>query len=128
MLVAFLATSLTSCLTYEEVEFVGVKNVDVESFSMKEAVIKVTVQVKNPNKYKIKITNSDLDLYPEPLRAEIDSINAVIYENVNNGVYRCGFARSQAAYETAYESLFATIEELFGLKMDWGKLERIGRI
>ena len=63
MIAVFFAVSLSSCLTYEEVEFVGVKDVDVESFSMKEAVVKVTVQVKNPNKYKIKITNSDLDLF-----------------------------------------------------------------
>ncbi len=55
---------------------------------------------------------ADRDYYPGPLRAEIDTINAVVYETVNNGVYRCGFARSQAAYESAYDALFATLDEL----------------
>ena len=54
----------------------------------------------------------DTDYYPEPLRAEIDRINDLVYANVNNGVYRCGFARSQAAYEAAYDALFATLDEL----------------
>jgi putative glutathione S-transferase len=52
------------------------------------------------------------DYYPAPLRAEIDAINAVVYERVNNGVYRCGFASSQAAYERAFDLLFATLDEL----------------
>jgi putative glutathione S-transferase len=52
------------------------------------------------------------DYYPAPLRGEIDRINALVYANVNNGVYRCGFARSQAAYEAAYDTLFATLDEL----------------
>ncbi len=52
------------------------------------------------------------DYYPTPLRSEIDRINALVYSNVNNGVYRCGFARSQAAYEAAYDALFATLDEL----------------
>jgi putative glutathione S-transferase len=46
------------------------------------------------------------------LRAEIDRINDLIYANVNNGVYRCGFARTQEAYEAAYDALFATLDEL----------------
>jgi putative glutathione S-transferase len=52
------------------------------------------------------------DFYPKHLRAEIDRINAQVYANVNNGVYRCGFARSQAAYDEAYDALFATLDEL----------------
>ena len=51
------------------------------------------------------------DFYPKQLRAEIDRINAEVYANVNNGVYRCGFARTQAAYEEAYDALFATLDE-----------------
>ena len=50
--------------------------------------------------------------YPAPLRAEIERINEIVYANVNNGVYRCGFARSQEAYETAYDALFATLDDL----------------
>ena len=52
------------------------------------------------------------DLYPEPLRDEIDEVNHGIYTEVNNGVYRCGFAGSQEAYESAYDRLFAKLDEL----------------
>ncbi len=58
------------------------------------------------------IAGDDTDYYPPPLRADIDRLNDVIYRTVNNGVYRCGFARSQEAYETAYDALFATLDEL----------------
>ena len=53
-----------------------------------------------------------VDFYPRELRAEIDQLNALIYPNVNNGVYRCGFATTQEAYDEAFESLFATLDEL----------------
>jgi putative glutathione S-transferase len=52
------------------------------------------------------------DLYPESLRQEIDGLNDVIFHDVNNGVYKCGFARSQEAYELAYDTLFARLDEL----------------
>ncbi len=52
------------------------------------------------------------DFYPPHLRAEIDRVNAQVYATVNNGVYRCGFARSQAAYDEAYDALFATLDEI----------------
>ena len=52
------------------------------------------------------------DLYPEPLRAEIDGRSEGIYHDVNNGVYKCGFASSQAAYQQAYQALFARLDEL----------------
>jgi len=52
------------------------------------------------------------DLYPEALRAEIDATNDFVYPNVNNGVYRCGFATTQEAYEEAFESLFAALDAL----------------
>lgn len=58
------------------------------------------------------VASSDADFYPAPLRAEIDAINATVYETVNNGVYRCGFATGQAAYEEAFDALFATLESL----------------
>lgn len=51
-------------------------------------------------------------LYPEPLRAEIDDVAARIYTEVNNGVYRCGFAGSQRAYERAYDRLFTALDWL----------------
>ncbi|GAA0604176.1 glutathione S-transferase C-terminal domain-containing protein [Kutzneria viridogrisea] len=52
------------------------------------------------------------DLYPEPLRAEIDAVVEPIFRYVNNGVYRCGFATSQQRYEQAYEGLFAELDRL----------------
>jgi putative glutathione S-transferase len=76
--------------------------------------------VSNESSEIIRMLNSefdawgreDLDFYPEPLRAQIDAINEVVYANVNNGVYRCGFAGTQEAYERAYDALFATLDEL----------------
>ncbi|HEX6473417.1 MAG TPA: glutathione S-transferase family protein [Streptosporangiaceae bacterium] len=52
------------------------------------------------------------DLYPPELRREIDQINEVVYHKVNNGVYKAGFARSQHAYEEAFDALFGTLDEL----------------
>jgi putative glutathione S-transferase len=52
------------------------------------------------------------DLEPPELRAEIDAVNELVYENVNNGVYRAGFATSQEAYEEAFTALFRTLAEL----------------
>lgn len=58
------------------------------------------------------LTDSHFDLYPQELRAEIDEINARVYETVNNGVYRAGFATSQIAYEQAYSTLFESLDWL----------------
>ena len=52
------------------------------------------------------------DLYPQALRPEIDAINAVVYETVNNGVYRSGMATSQQAYHDAVSRAFATLDDL----------------
>jgi len=54
------------------------------------------------------------DYYPEPLRDEIDEINARVYSTVNNGVYKTGFATTQEAYEEAVEPLFESLEWLDG--------------
>ena len=56
--------------------------------------------------------DAGLDLYPQTLRAEIDRVNELVYNKINNGVYRVGFARTQAAYEHAFDALFATLDEL----------------
>jgi putative glutathione S-transferase len=56
--------------------------------------------------------DATLDFYPVPLRGEIDAINAMVYDRVNNGVYKCGFATTQEAYEEAFEALFAALDEL----------------
>lgn len=52
------------------------------------------------------------DYYPAPLRPEIDVVNARIYETLNNGVYKCGFATTQMAYEEALGPLFETMDWL----------------
>jgi putative glutathione S-transferase len=76
--------------------------------------------VNNESSEIIRMLNSEFgalgaeptDFYPKHLRAEIDRINAQVYTNVNNGVYRSGFARSQTAYDEAYDALFATLDEI----------------
>jgi putative glutathione S-transferase len=78
--------------------------------------------VNNESSEIIRIFNasplaSGPDLYPAELREEIDAINHRVYETVNDGVYRSGFARSQAAYEHAVRALFESLdwlEELLG--------------
>jgi len=52
------------------------------------------------------------ELYPEHLRNDIDQLNDVIFHDINNGVYKCGFAHSQEAYEAAFNRLFSRLDEL----------------
>ena len=76
--------------------------------------------VNNESSEIIRMLNSEfdaftdvrLDLYPEALRDEIDELEGEVYTNVNDGVYKCGFARSQAAYDEAVNALFDTLERL----------------
>jgi len=56
-----------------------------------------------------------LDLYPEELRQEIDSLNEWVYDTVNNGVYKCGFAMTQTAYEANVVPLFNSLDRLEGV-------------
>jgi len=56
--------------------------------------------------------HADIDFYPEALREEIDAINEIVYDDVNNGVYRAGFATKQEAYERAFDQLFITMDDL----------------
>lgn len=56
--------------------------------------------------------NAALDLYPEDLKSAIAEWNDKIYHTVNNGVYRCGFAQSQEAYDQACDELFTTLNEI----------------
>jgi len=76
--------------------------------------------VNNESSEIIRMLNSSFDAftevttdyYPEQLRQQIDAINQPIYDNINNGVYRCGFATTQAAYEKAFARLFAELEQV----------------
>lgn len=64
---------------------------------------------------------ADLDLYPEAHRQTIDRLNSLVYQRVNNGAYKAGFARSQFAYERAYARYFAALDWLEArlLERDW---------
>ncbi|KAG5643397.1 hypothetical protein DXG03_000975 [Asterophora parasitica] len=53
-----------------------------------------------------------VDLYPQELRTEIDKINALVYEKINNGVYRVGLVQAQTAYENAVRELFGALDEV----------------
>lgn len=53
-----------------------------------------------------------LDLYPAPPHAEIDAVKALVYADINNGVYKCGLASSQAAYEEAFDAVFDALDEI----------------
>ncbi|NET04079.1 MAG: glutathione S-transferase family protein [Symploca sp. SIO2B6] len=77
--------------------------------------------VNNESAEIIMILNSEfnefaknplLNLYPKELKEKIDLWNEKIYHTVNNGVYRCGFAQTQEAYEKACDELFATLDEI----------------
>jgi putative glutathione S-transferase len=58
------------------------------------------------------IGDASLDLYPAELRDEIDAMNEFVYPRINNGVYRCGFATTQEAYEEAFGELFSALDAL----------------
>lgn len=76
--------------------------------------------VNNESSEIIRMLNSEFDAFgdasldfrPPELRPEIDEVNEVVYANVNNGVYRCGFATTQDAYEEAFGQLFETLGSL----------------
>eukprot|EP01025_Chloroclados_australasicus_P017561 TRINITY_DN1895_c1_g1_i1.p1 TRINITY_DN1895_c1_g1~~TRINITY_DN1895_c1_g1_i1.p1 ORF type:complete len:373 (-),score=30.90 TRINITY_DN1895_c1_g1_i1:239-1357(-) len=77
--------------------------------------------VNNESSELIRMFNSEfnqickkpeLDLYPEELRDKIEEINSWVYPAINNGVYRCGFATSQEAYNTAFEQLFEALDKV----------------
>jgi putative glutathione S-transferase len=59
-----------------------------------------------------RLADESVDLYPEDLRPKIDALNDAIYPALNNGVYRAGFATTREAYEEAFESVFAMLDDL----------------
>jgi len=81
---------------------------------------KLNTIVNNESSEIIRMLNSEFneftevktDFYPAHLRVEIDQINQPIYDNINNGVYRCGFATSQRAYDKAFDRLFNELENV----------------
>ena len=81
---------------------------------------KLQTIVSNESAEIIQMFNSEfpnqatqsIDLYPEEDRAEIDAVNDWVYKKINNGVYKCGFARTQEAYESAFIELFEGLEKV----------------
>ncbi|KAH8798693.1 glutathione S-transferase [Flagelloscypha sp. PMI_526] len=81
---------------------------------------KLKTIVNNESSEIIRMFNSEFDelvpgkpdYYPEELRKEIDEVNGWIYESINNGVYRAGFAASQEAYEVAVKEVFAHLDKV----------------
>lgn len=59
-----------------------------------------------------KYSETDYDYYPESKRKAIDEVNDFIYTTINNGVYKCGFAKSQQAYDEAYMALFSALDKV----------------
>jgi len=95
-------------------EYTGRVTVPVLWDSQRETI------VSNESSEIIRMFNSSFneftpvktDYYPEDLLEEINLINANIYQNLNNGVYRCGFSTTQEAYQAAFNRLFVCLEEL----------------
>lgn len=82
---------------------------------------KLNTIVNNESSEIIRMLNSefndfskfpDLDLYPQEKRAQIDEVNEWVYPTINNGVYRCGFAQSQAAYDEAIDQLTESFDRV----------------
>lgn len=76
--------------------------------------------VNNESEDIVRMLNSEfnefarrpaIDLYPAELKQQIDSINAWTYPSINNGVYRCGFATTQGAYDVAFDELFNALDK-----------------
>ena len=59
-----------------------------------------------------ELTGNTLDFYPQHLRSDIDQINELVYQHINNGVYKTGFATTQLAYEESCMALFSALDEL----------------
>jgi len=106
--------SLHQLYRHSDPAFNGVVTVPVLYDKQREAI------VNNESSEIIRVLNSafdqwgaaDIDFYPEESRSEIDAINTIVYDNVNNGVYRTGFATTQKAYEKAFNALFDTLDML----------------
>lgn len=103
-------------------ELYGMAGVETKTFSVPILWDTETQQIiNNESSDIIRIFNSsfnsfstcpDVDLYPDNLKPDIDAINDRVYDSINNGVYRCGFAITQAAYDTAVNALFDTLDHV----------------
>ena len=109
------AQTMAAVYAIAEPEFDGVVTVPVLWDKQRRTI------VNNESSEIIRILNSafdgcdgrdDVDLYPEPLREQIDQINSFVYDHINNGVYQVGFATTQVAYDEAFDRLFSGLDSL----------------
>jgi putative glutathione S-transferase len=70
------------------------------------------IRMLNSEFNELATKNKNKNFYPENLKSEIDEINSWIYEHINNGVYKCGFSRSQEAYDVAVKNLFEHLDKV----------------
>ena len=110
----FQAVQLHEIYTHADPDFSGRVTVPVLWDKSKQTIVsnESSEIIRMFNTEFDQITGSNLDFYPVDLRSEIDQINDRIYHTVNNGVYKSGFASSQAAYEEAFTELFETLDML----------------
>jgi len=73
------------------------------------------IRIMNSAFDKLVPEKAGLDFYPDNLKAEIDSVNEWVYETVNNGVYKCGFATAQEAYDKHVFPLFQSLDKIEGM-------------
>lgn len=105
---------LHQAYTLAQADYTGIVTVPVLWDKQRQTI------VNNESSEIIRMLNSAFDgcgasgpdYYPEALRGAIDEVNAFVYDNINDGVYRTGFAASQAAYERAFQRLFDALEEV----------------
>lgn len=100
--------------THADKEFTGQITVPVLWDKQQETIVnnESSEIIRMLNSAFDEYTDVKTDYYPEALRESIDAINEPIYENINNGVYRCGFATSQQAYERAFDRLFTELDKV----------------
>lgn len=100
--------------THADKEFTGQITVPVLWDKKRETIVnnESSEIIRMLNSAFNEFTDVKTDYYPQALQQEIDEVNRPIYENINNGVYRCGFATTQKAYENAFDRLFVELDQL----------------
>lgn len=97
-----------------QVDFTGIVTVPVLWDKQQQTIVnnESSEIVRMLNNAFNQWADTDVDLYPNALQHDIDAINRQVYDGINNGVYNCGFATRQEAYDDAYQALFSTMDEI----------------
>ena len=108
------ATHLHQLYTHAEPHYTGKVTVPVLWDKQQDTIVSNESAdiVRMFNSAFARVGAADVDFYPSALRAEIDAVNERVYNTLNNGVYRAGFAKSQEAYEEAARGVFETLDWL----------------